>query len=272
MKKRTGRRRTLAQRADKYDLYQRSVQEPDADVRFVQRVYRGHHGRPARRLREDFCGTAAICCAWAAAHPENRALGVDLDPEPLAWGREHNLSKLRPEQARRVRLREGDVLDVRDGRADVVIAFNFSYYLFREREVLARYFRRARSHLAPGGLFILDAYGGPEAQQVQTEPRKCDGFQYVWDQHEFDPISHETLCHIHYRFSDRSRLERAFSYRWRLWTLPEVRELLAGAGFRKVDVYWEDADSRTNEPNGVFRRRRVAPPDPAWVAYLVAER
>ena len=37
-----------------------------------------------------------------------------------------------------------------------------------------------------------------------------------------------------------------------------------------MDVYWEGTETRTNEPNGIFTRRRQAPDDPAWVAYIVA--
>jgi len=32
-------------------------------------------------------------------------------------------------------------------------------------------------------------------------------------------------------------LDRAFSYYWRMWTLPELQELLQEAGFVKVTVY-----------------------------------
>ena len=60
--------RTLAAKASRYDLYQQSVQEPEADFRLIDRVFRKHYGRPARSFREDFCGTALIACRWAARH------------------------------------------------------------------------------------------------------------------------------------------------------------------------------------------------------------
>ncbi len=262
----------LARRADKYDLYQRSVQDPDADVHFIQRVYRQRFGRPARSLREDFCGTAAIACRWVKSRAESHALGVDLDPEPLAWGKKHNVARLTRAQAARLKLLRGNVLNTRSVSCDVVIAFNFSYFLFTERSTLLRYFKAARRHLRREGLFFLDAYGGADAQREQQETRRCKGFLYVWDQHRFDPINHITTCHIHFEFRDGSRLQRAFSYTWRLWTLPEVRELLFEAGFRRADVYWEGTDRESNDPNGVFSLRKRAPADPAWVAYLVAER
>ena len=41
-----------------------------------------------------------------------------------------------------------------------------------------------------------------------------------------NPITHATTCHIHFKFPDGSKLKKAFTYEWRLWTAPEIRELL----------------------------------------------
>ena len=118
---------TRARRADKYDLYEKSVQEPEADLALVRRIFKKHFARPPRLLREDFCGTAYFACEWVAHHPENRAWGIDLDPQPLEWGRKHHVSKLRPEQAARVKLIEGNVLDVGHEKGDVTVAFDVQW-------------------------------------------------------------------------------------------------------------------------------------------------
>ena len=264
--------KTKAAKADKYVLYQESVQDPEGDVTRLRQMYRTRVGRPPRLLREDFCGTAALACAWVAAHREHRAIGVDLDPEPLAWGRRHNASKLDAAQRERLELIKGNVLSAHTRRVDVLAAFNFSYFGFQTRELLRDYFERVRRALTPGGLFVLDAYGGPEAQERREERRDCDGFTYVWDQDRFDPITHTTRCYIHFEFSDRSALRRAFRYDWRLWTLPELRDLLLETGFVNPQVYWEGNEKGTDEGNGIFRPRAHAEDDPAWVAYLVASR
>ena len=60
------------------------------------------------------------------------------------------------------------------------------------------------------------------------------------------------------------------SNHWRFWTLPEVNEVLREVGFNQVNVYWEDTDSDTEEGNGVYRQRKHAPSDPAWICYVVA--
>ena len=66
-------------------------------------------------------------------------------------------------------------------------------------------------------------------------------------------------------------MKRAFTYEWRLWTLPEIRELLAEAGFSRSTVYWEDRDANGDGTN-TYRPRAHARQEPAWVAYIVAER
>jgi len=261
-----------ARRADKYDLYQRAVQVPESDVRFLRRIYKSHFGRPARSLREDFCGTAALCCAWVEDHAENVAFGVDLDPAPLAWGRVHNLGALRKKQGRRVTLLEGDVRTVSHEKVDLTVAFNFSYFLFKTRRELLRYFRKARTTLKDEGLFVLDVFGGWDAHKTIEEETDHGEFVYCWDQAKYDPIAMEILCHIHFEFPDGSRMKKAFSYDWRLWSIRELRELLEEAGFAKSEVYWEGTDTATWEGNGVFTLREKAPDDPAFIAYVAAVR
>jgi len=269
-KKKKQPRGNLARRADKYELYQQSVQEPEADISLIQRIFKQHFGRPARSVREDFCGTAYFATEWVKQNAENRAWGIDLDPEPLAWGMKHHLAKLEPEQASRVKLIQGNVLDVGHEKVDVTVAFNFSYFLFGTRPELLRYFQKARATLGSPGILMLDAYGGADAQRTQKERRKQKGFVYVWDQHAFDPISHRVCNYIHFELPDGSKIRRAFGYEWRLWTIPEVRELLMEAGFSSTEVYWEGTDQKTGEGNGIFRKREKAPEDPAWICYLAA--
>jgi SAM-dependent methyltransferase len=261
-----------ARSADKYALYQRAVQVPESDVRFLRRIFRQTFGRDPRALREDFCGTASLCCHWALAHPENVAFGVDLDPEPLAWSRAHNLAAL-PEAARsRVELVQGDVRTASHPLVDLTVAFNFSHFLFKQRHELLAYFRKARTTLRREGIFVVDVFGGHESHRVLEETADHGDFTYRWEQARYDPIAMEILCHIHFDFPDGSRLRRAFSYDWRLWSVRELRELLEQAGFAKTEVFWEGTDTRTWEGNGIFRRAERAPDDPAFIAYVAAIR
>jgi hypothetical protein len=92
---------------------------------------------------------------------------------------------------------------------------------------------------------------------------------YEWDQAEYNPITGDKVCHIHFEFKDGSRMERAFTYRWRLWTLPELREILGEAGFRTVTVYWEGNDGKGGG-NGVFSPKKSGDADASFICYIVA--
>jgi hypothetical protein len=259
----------MADLADRHELYEASVQSVTDEVTFLDSAFRELAGRKAFILREDFCGTAAAACEWVRSHRQRRAVAVDIDPQVLAWGLAHHVAALKPKQRTRIELVEGDVRSVETGRADIVVAFNFSWWTFKTRAELLGYFRAAHAALADDGVLMLDIYGGSEAYAEQEEETEYELFTYVWDQHSFDPLTARYHCHIHFRFPDGSELPRAFSYDWRLWTLPELRELLAEAGFARSAVYWQGEDE-DGEPNGEFSIVERGEADPAWIAYVAA--
>jgi hypothetical protein len=262
----------MARGADKYRLYEESVQDVEGDIYLIERVFKKRFGRLPRNVREDFCGSSALSCAWVQAHRENRAWGIDLDPEPLAWCRQNHLPKLTPDERERCVLIQADVLEDETGGVDVTCAYNFSYFCFKTSDLLLRYFRRAHASLADEGLFMIDLYGGADSQRTMEETREQEGFDYVWDQNLFDPITYDALNYIHFEFPDGSEMRKAFTYDWRLWTIPELRGLMTVAGFRETEVYWEGTDRKTNEGNGIYRKVSTAPDDPAWVSYIVGVR
>ena len=266
------KRKLTARTADKHVLYQESVQSPESDARFLSRYFKKEAGRPLRVLREDFCGTALLCCEFARLHKDNIAIGVDLDEATLRWAHIHNLSPLPPGIRKRVHLARANVLDLRQPKVDAVAAMNFSYSVFKTRREFSRYVETVYATLTPGGMFFLDAWGGGEVQFLLKERRRLHGFDYIWDQAEFDAITHEILCKIHFEFRDGTRLRNAFVYDWRLWTLPEMRELLSDAGFTDVHVLWEGTDRKSRKGNGIFRRVRRGGDEKAWVAYVVGRK
>ena len=75
--------------------------------------------------------------------------------------------------------------------------------------------------------------------------------------------------YIHFRFPDGSEMKRAFAYEWRLWTIPELTDILVDAGFKQVDCYWEGTAEDGESGNGIFRKSRRGENDLSWVAYLV---
>ncbi len=282
------RRRTTAKRADKYTLYQLAVQSVDAEIDFVDRVYTKRRGKRATLLREDFCGTANTACEWVRRRAANRAVGVDIDPVPMDWGRKHNLTKLTGDQRRRLQLRRADVLKAgpftqpgaRRRGYDAVLAMNFSFWCFKARQTMLRYYRAVHASLAADGIFFLDFYGGPDAlreyqerRRINIDPQHKDitPFTYVWDQRRYDPITGDITCSIHFRFPDGSEKKHAFRYDWRLWTIPEIRDILADAGFKNSTVYWE-GDAENGGGNGIFRAAQHGEACPAFIAYIVAEK
>jgi SAM-dependent methyltransferase len=267
---------TMAALADRHLLYQQSVQDVEAEIDFVEQTWSELRQRPAVFLREDFCGTAKTACEWVIRDEDHQAVGVDLDREVLNWSRLNLLTQLDEEQLERIELLNEDVLQTRPGLADIILAMNFSYYLFLTRDDLREYFINVLDGLVSDGIFFLDAYGGYEAPMVMEESRACqdeDGndFTYIWDQAAFNPIDSCMDCHIHFEFPDDSRIDKAFSYHWRLWTLPEIREILLEAGYSQVDIYWEGTDKINNEGNGIYTPSKVGDADPGWVCYIVAQ-
>jgi len=260
---------TEAERADRYVYYQKAVQVPEEDVAFINRVYKSAFGEKPRIFREDFCGTALCSCRWVESHPKNVAYGIDLDPDPIAWGTKHNLSQLNDAQRARVHLIEGNALDAGSPPADVIAALNFSYYCFKTRAELVGYFKAAYDNLGERGLFVVDMEGGWEALDEAHEERDEDGFVYVWEQEDFDAITHHVTCKIHFQFEDGSTLEDAFIYDWRIWTLPEIRDCMAEAGFVRTEVYWEGWDDEEEEGDGNFELTEHAENCESWIAYVV---
>ena len=50
-------RRSMAEKADKYKCYLKSVQSPEHEVEFFDQAFKDEFRRKPTTLREDFCGT-----------------------------------------------------------------------------------------------------------------------------------------------------------------------------------------------------------------------
>lgn len=255
---------------DKYHYYLRSVQSPENDVKFLQKTYKELKSKNPETLCEDFCGTFAICCEWVKLNDRYKAIGIDLDSEPIAYGEVHHRPQLTVSQSRRLSIIQENVLAKNLPKADIVLASNFSYYIFKQRADLIAYFSSALNRCKKQGLFIIDSFGGPECMQAIEEETDYGDFKYFWDQDSYDPVTNYAQFYIHYKRKGEKKREKVFSYDWRLWSLPELKEALLDAGFRKVHIYWEGEDE-DGDGNGEFTRVETGEEVRAWVAYLVAE-
>ena len=181
---------TMAEQADIHELYEESVQNVDHEVEFVQQTFENLRGRKAYLLREDFCGTASAACEWAKQGEAFQSIGVDLDPSVLEWGRENRVGRLPVADQARVRLIESDVMNVETPPVDILVAFNFSYWIFDSRALMLSYFKQAFHSLKDDGLFFCDMFGGSEAFEETEEETEHDEFTYIWHQEEFHPVTH----------------------------------------------------------------------------------
>ncbi len=265
-------KQTIASVADRYEYYEKAVQCVEPEITFVEQSFLALRGHNAKILREDFCGTAKVCCEWVRRNTSNRAFGLDLSQEALDWATRHNLSRLNAHQRNRIELTLVDVLDYSGQKADMILGMNFSYQVFRTRQTLGQYFKKARQGLNDNGVLFIDAYGGHESWREVKEKTSHEDFKYYWHQARFDPITGHILCHIHFKFKDGSKMKKAFTYNWRMWTLPELQELMLEAGFSKVTVYWEGTDETTGEGNGEYTPAEHGQDDPCWIVYLAAEK
>ncbi|HEX5053681.1 MAG TPA: class I SAM-dependent methyltransferase [Planctomycetota bacterium] len=273
-----------AEAPDVLELYRWAVQDPITQARVLQLVYaRCCPGRVPTLLREDFAGTAMDSVAWVALCEGRQALAVEIDEPTLEWARARARALLGA-RADRLAFVHGCVRQVGPPdvpAAQVVAALNFSIFAFVERPVLRAYFENARRALSEHGVFVANAFGGPERLRAHVRTTTVADrvglpgeappapFEYQWEQHAYDALTAQVDCRIHFARAGEpgAAVRDAFRYRYRLWTLPELVEIAREAGFREVQV-WQ----HTYEPGaGVFLGPvdRVEAED-RWTAYLVA--
>ncbi|HTL11244.1 MAG TPA: class I SAM-dependent methyltransferase [Bdellovibrionota bacterium] len=256
---------------DLFALYEHSVQNPESEVETIDSIYRQLNGRSGRSLREDFCGTGLISCNWVKLRPGNTAVGLDLDPGCLAYGERVHKAALKEDQRTRVSAVRQNVVSVTPP-VDVVAACNFSWFIFHDRAALVAYFKAVRRSLAPGGVFAMDIVGGPDFVSVgsETTRKRLKGFGpyvYEWELKKFNPVQRRGTWAIHFKIPGRRTVRDAFTYDWRVWTLPEAREALRDAGFEQTHVFWEKR--LRGRDTGIWEAVETAPADECWIAYLV---
>jgi hypothetical protein len=266
-------KKTMATKADKFDCYLQSVQSADHEIDIFDQVYKDAYKREPVTLREDFCGTFSVCCEWVKRDKERKAWGIDLCPETLQWGRDNILSDLKPTDAARVVVLEQDVRAGNTPSVDVLVAQNFSFWIFKTRTEVIEYFKVALANLADEGVMVLDMMGGTACYDTTITDKRTivkgkKGFKYHWEQAYFNPVNADASFYIHFKFGDGSKMKRAFEYHWRFWTVPEVREMLQEAGFKESHVYFE-RENEDGEDSGEWERMEEAPNNPTWLSYIV---
>ncbi len=251
----------------------------------MDRVYRHYNKSTAPLLlREDFAGSCAIASAWVAMDEEHQAMAIESHGPTVRWA-QRDADRELGDRVNDLHIVQADVMAVDGPRVDVTCALNFSTFIYHDRASLKQYFKAARRGLRRDGLLVIDAYGGPGAMRVgtQTRPVPADispdpahktspaipGFTYHWEQRAFDPVTHRTECRIHFELEGGKRIDSAFIYRWRLWTLPELMEIMLEAGFKRVEAWCDRFDSDAGTSDGVYRITQKMPAREDWVAYII---
>jgi len=254
---------------DKYVYYQKAVQNPQNEIEFFNDKFKKIRKRLPYTLREDFCGTGMITCHWVKQSTKHMSWGIDLDPEPLEYGKNNHFAPLTTKEQSRVHFMLDNVLSAKTPKVDICFAFNFSYFIFKQRADLLNYFKAARKALNEDGVFFIDLFGGPDSQTVMTDIMEHDTFDYFWDCQEFNPINNHCKFAIHFKPKGQKKHSNVFVYDWRLWSMSELRDLLMEAGFSKSIAYWEGEDGEGGG-DGEFYPTEVAENCEAWVTYIAA--
>ncbi len=252
-----------AKNADRHELYELSVQQPEIVIGLIEDAFDYFElEREPVVLREDFCGTAYLSSMWVRSEAGRRAVGVDIDARMIEYAEGGNRKHL-GEDAGRLALKCSDVFGCR-AKADVLVSLNFSHFIYKRRADLVRYLRHAWTCVKPGGVMALDAYGGPGAMVAGVDRREFGDFDYLWEQASFDALTNGVVNHIHFEFGDGTRLEKAFTYDWRLWSPAELAEAMGEAGFEDMTVWYEGEDGFVDDEDLGDAE--------AWVAYMAAVR
>ncbi|CAI0398260.1 unnamed protein product [Linum tenue] len=164
---------------------------------------------------------------------------------------------------------------------DIVCAFNFSCCCLHKRGELVLYFKNVLECLSKkGGIFVMDLYGGTSSEQKLRLQRRFPNFTYMWEQAEFDILARKTRISLHFHLLKQQRkIRHAFSYSWRLWSLPEIKDCLEEAGFRSVHFWLRKVpdveESRSTQGFGAGRDIKYEEvqkfeQEDSWNAYIVA--
>lgn len=255
-------------------LYEQSVQTR-ADVDYLLEIAISVMGRVPLSLREDFCGTHLFAREYIKRDPRFRAIGLDLDPEPIRYGELQAQKELTREERKRLKIFKKNVISVTRPKSDWIVACNFSFYTFHDRNMLLEYFKKAHQSLTKDGIFMLEMGGGPGFLERLTDRRvfkvsQTQKITYLWHQLDFNPVKRQGHYAISFKVNDTLKYKHAFKYDWRVWTIPEVRDVLRDAGFSRSVVLVEKITRGKSE--GSYEISEVGDHDHSWISYVVGIR
>lgn len=235
-------------RPEEYDLENRNWTQ---DVRFYARQAK-RWGGPVLELG---CGTGRIALEIARSGLEVTAL--DRSKPMLDWARQKaerarlRVSFLRSDmrqtrlwgQSSRAVPRPAGRLRLVTRFGTILLPFNTLQHL-TELDSVRSLFRRVRSHLAPGGRFLLDVYN-PDLQRLQDgkRPRKLGSYVLprtgervvVTETHRYEPQTR--INHVRTEYRAKLRTLYVLRDRLRVFFPSELDRLLESCGLRVENRY-----------------------------------
>jgi hypothetical protein len=95
--------------------------------------------------------------------------------------------------------------------------------------------------------------------------------RYIWQQRQTDPLTGLVENALHFRVERAGEVVQeitdAFVYRWRLWSVPELRDAMREAGFARTDVYAQLPDAR--DAGGTLYARPIEDPEEIDESFIV---
>ncbi len=214
-----------------YDFIYESIVDYDADVRYLETIFRRFLRTPPRSILDLACGTGTH--ALRLARQGHEVVGVDLSREQLAIARRKSRKDRAP-----IRFVRGDMRSFDLGRTfDAAICmFGAFGYLLQTRDVL-RCLRSVRRHLEPDGLFAFEFWQSSAAKP----PPHQSWFHKAGPDFELVRLAEARydrrtrLLPVEFRFfvfKGRRVLDHFNeTHTIRTYLVPEVRRLLRRAGF-----------------------------------------
>lgn len=244
------------------ECYEVCVQSPRHVTKLLRDVYARREGAGTPSvLREDFAGTAAISRKWIVegkrAGIVPRAVAIELDGATVHHAR---VAGERDGLLGQLELRQIDAvaapIQAHDG-CDIIFVGNFSIGYIHTRPELVEYLARSRERLAlgnggfGGGVFVCDIYDSPSKFNLGCVHRRHPSrgkeiVHYTWEHRGADVLTAMVENVIHFRVEVDGEIVQelfeAFVYRWRLWSIVELRDAMHDAGFENIEVFAELAD------------------------------
>lgn len=197
---------------------------------------------------------------------------MDIDRSTLVWGKENNFNSFEGTE-KRFKLLCKNVLDIEENIAksdspDVICAYNFALFFFETRKDLIKYLKIVYNNLKRDGIFIFDVLGGESIQQDGKSTKKLSGdVIYEFSHTGIDPITNFLNIDITFKFKDGSKLKSCFTYKWRIWSITDLREAVEEAGFKRTTVWFPQQDD--DDADVHYEPTSTAEQRDSWNCYVV---